>query len=189
MKSKHHLSLFLTAALLIATGCAMWTFDLDIPHLRSIAEQGTCNQSISDYSKIIKKAPNDYGAYLCRGDAYYTEGRYNQAISDYTKAIELYENDSKPYNNLAWVLATCRDSKYRNGADALKLAKKALEIESDACTLDTLAASYAEVGNFEYAMKIQEQAINQLKEEGEEENLAECKERLNYYKDKKPWRE
>ena len=64
-----------------------------------------------------------------------------------------------------------------------------VEIKSDAAELDTLAAAYAEAGNFEDAIKIQEQVIYQLKSQGKEEEMAEIKERLNYYKNNKPWRE
>ena len=153
-------------------------------------EKGLYDMSISDYTKAIEINPKRAGPYFMRGQTYYEKkGLCGMAISDYTKAIELYQKDSRLYNNLAWVLATCPDSTYRNGNEALKLAKKAVEMESAAITLDTLAAAYAEVGNFEDAIKTQEQAIYHLKEKGEEEELAELEERLDSYKAKKPWRE
>jgi tetratricopeptide (TPR) repeat protein len=142
--------MLLAVVLIIATGCVRWQID-GLPTLRdSLAEMGRCN---FDYNKVIKKNPKDFAANLCRGKAYYREGQYDMAISDYTKAIELYPKDDTHYNNLAWILATCPDAKYRNDVEALKLANKAVEIKSVASNLDTLAAAYAEMGNFEDAIK------------------------------------
>ncbi len=63
------------------------------------------------------------------------------------------------YNNLAWIMATCQDKKYRNGAKAVELAKKAISLSNNIDFLDTLAAAYAEAGNFEKATTIQEEVI------------------------------
>lgn len=153
------------------------------------AKRGLYDMAISDYTKAIELYPTGVGAYSNRGRTYAYKGQYDMAISDFNKAIELYPKDDTHYNNLAWILATCPDAKYRNGVEALKLANKAVEIKSVAINLDTLAAAYAEMGNFEDAIKILEQAIYQLKKNGEEEKLTELMERLNYYKDNEPWRE
>jgi tetratricopeptide (TPR) repeat protein len=222
MKCRYELLALLAVVLIVATGCVMLDFDLsNLGHMS--AELGICNQSISDYTKIIKKNPEDYGAYLCRGKHYHARGKYDQAIADYSKAIEIFPEsrsayysrgiiyyekglydmaisdyakaiemspkDARPYNNLAWILSTCPNSTYRNGAEALELARKAAEIQLNACHLDTLAAAYAEVGKFEDAVKTQDQAIYQWKEKGGERELTELMGRLEYYKDKRPWRE
>ena len=87
-------------------------------------------------------------------------------------------------------MATCPDARYRDGAKAVELAQKAVELVPRAFCLDTLAAAYAEVGKFEDAMTTQEKAIALLKkEEGETERLLKLMERLNSYKAHKPWRE
>ena len=56
--------------------------------------------------------------------------------------------------------------------------------------LDTLAAAYAETGNFEEAVITQETAIAFLKcREGESDIPAAYMKRLKSYKAKKSWRE
>ncbi len=58
------------------------------------------------------------------------------------------------YNAVAWVHATCEVAQYRNGKEAVKNATRACELTNfkDANLLDTLAAAYAEAGDFENAV-------------------------------------
>ena len=123
--------------------------------------------------------------YNSRGIAYGQKGQYDQAISDFNKAIEINSMDAQTYNNLAWLFATAKVPRFRNGEKAVVLALKACELsewKNPGC-LDTLAASYARVGDFGNATKWQEKAL-QLFEEGKK---TEAQERLNLYRERKPW--
>jgi len=86
-------------------------------------------------------------------------------------------------------MATCPESRYRDGKRAVELAEKAIALKDDANFLDTLAAAYAEAGRFQEAIKTQERAITKLKQEGETQHLSKCEEHLASYKAGKPWRE
>jgi hypothetical protein len=90
---------------------------------------------------------------------------------------------------MAWIFATCPESRFRDGAKALKLAQKALAVESTPYRLDTLAAAYAESGRFTKAVAIQEEVIDRLRRSGDPALVAECLERLNAYRSRTPWRE
>jgi hypothetical protein len=72
---------------------------------------------------------------------------------------------------------------------ALKLAQKAISLEKTAYSLDTLAAAYAEVGDFARALKTQQEAIKLLLNHYKAEELKIFKERLATYQAKRPWRE
>lgn len=91
-------------------------------------------------------------------------------------------------NDYAWLLATSKFDGLRNGTLALDQATKAVEVESSAPYLDTLAAAYAELGNFEQAISTQREAIASItSDDGEIKDALE--ERLQYYERSEPWRE
>ena len=152
---------------------------------------GQNDKAIADCTKAIDELDlRGTGPYMIRGNAYACEGQHDKAIADYTKAIEINPKASYAYNFKAWLLATCRDAEYRNGAEAVELAKKAVELNPEGYILDTLAAAYAEVGKFEDAITIQEKVIELVKREGKSNPLIDrFIERLKSYKAHKPWRE
>ena len=90
-------------------------------------------------------------------------------------------------NNLAWVLATSPDESLRNGRRAIELATKACEVTDykQPHILSTLAAGYAETGDFATAVEWSKKAL-ELGEESQKEELAK---ELESYQSSKPWRE
>jgi hypothetical protein len=78
-------------------------------------------------------------------------------------------------NNLAWLLATCADAKIRNGKKALEYATRlcALSEWKDATGMDTLAASYAECGQFKEAIQWQKRVLDlaSANQKAESDNL------------------
>jgi hypothetical protein len=87
----------------------------------------------------------------------------------------------------AWLRATCPDEKHRDGNQAVADAKQACESSSwkNMRHLDTLAAAYAETGDFIEAVKWQEQAITLASPALKSEYEA----RLALYRDQQPYRE
>jgi hypothetical protein len=94
-------------------------------------------------------------------------------------------------NNFAWILATERDAKLRNGAQAVDLAERACALNGwkTPLLMGTLAAAYAEAGRFDDAVKMAERAKDKAKEEWLEAVAKRNQELLEYYRQGKPWRE
>ena len=84
------------------------------------------------------------------------------------------EGDTLTLNHLAWRLATCADPKVRDGQSALDYAEKAVAAtkRKNAAHLNTLAAAYAEDGQFAKAVAVQQEAIALLKMEKERKDYA-----------------
>ena len=120
------------------------------------------DRAIADYSKAIEIRPRYAEAYNNRGFSYTQAGNLKAAINDYTRALEINPFFVDAYNNKAWVLATCSDQRIRDGGQAVRLAQKAVELKPDISSMDTLAAAYAAVGNFDSAIDVQKKAIQKL---------------------------
>jgi tetratricopeptide (TPR) repeat protein len=121
-------------------------------------------------------------------------GRHTDAIADYEQAVKNIPEDdddlSGILNNLSWVLSTSPEDSVRNGDRALEAGLKACELTqyNKSHILSTLAAAYAELGQFDKAIEWSTKAV-ELGAKEENEQLEQLKEELKSYQDKKPWRE
>ena len=90
-------------------------------------------------------------------------------------------------NGYAWLRATSRAAGVRNGELALAQAQQALALEPNAAHLDTLAAAYAELGQFDNAVATQREALTlAVADQG---MVREMNLRLEAYSQGRPWRE
>ena len=94
-------------------------------------------------------------------------------------------------NNLAWILATNKDEKIRDGKRAVEVAKSICEATQykNYRFFSTLSAAYAEDGDFENAILITKKAIEMATANGDEKTVSSMKQRLELYQSKKPVRE
>lgn len=114
-----------------------------------------------------------------------------QAIEQYREALKINPKEIIAANNLAWILATCRDQKLRDGQQALKLAKFACDATKNANPgfLDTLAAAYAEVGQYEEAVRTLKHANAIAEKQNQIPFVAASRGRLALYEQGRPYRE
>ena len=110
-------------------------------------------------------------------------GHYDEARKSLEQAVHLEPSDPSTLNDLAWMLATTKDARVRNGRRAVTIATKACALSNwnNAFSIDTLAAAYAAAGNFSDAVKYQEMAISRLKPEDRTAQLAGMQRRLQQY--------
>jgi Tfp pilus assembly protein PilF len=122
---------------------------------------GRPRKAIETATQIISKDSDNYPAIRFRADAYLNIGKHAEAIADFERALALKKDDESLLNNFAWVLATSPDEKLRDGPKALKFATKAAEATKFETphVLSTLAAAYAETGDFENAAKWSQKAV------------------------------
>ena len=149
------------------------------------------DKAIADYSEAIRFNPKHVraNAYIGRGLAWGYKKEYDKAINDYTEAIRLDPKGALAYNNRAWLWSTCTDAKYRDGKQAVQSAMTACELSEwkEPNTVGILAAAYAEVGDFDSAVKWQSKAIGLQRDEKTKEDYRT---RLKLYQEKqKPYRE
>ncbi len=124
----------------------------------------------------------------CRGATVWRKkGEYDIAIADYNRALRLDPKHAYPYNNQAWLWATCPEERFRDGRKAVESATRACELTGwkNCGTLDTLAAAYAEAGDFAAAVRWQTKGMD-LAPEGQK---ADFRSRRELYRTGKPYRE
>lgn len=140
-----------------------------------------------DCEQALKLDPKLSMAYEWRGHILSNEGNYTAAKADLEHALRLDPRNASAQNTLAWLLATCPDDSFRDGKTAVELATKACErigFDQDGY-LDTLAAAYAEIGDFAEAITLQEDVIVRCREAWAEE----AQQRLELYRNQQPYRE
>jgi tetratricopeptide (TPR) repeat protein len=116
--------------------------------------------------------------------------RTTDAVKQYSRALELKPDLAAALNELAWLLATNPDDTLRNGPRAVALAERARDLSGgkDPRLWGTLAAAYAESGQYQAAVKTQTEAIR-LAQGGEPNLLQGMRLRLGHYQAGRPWRE
>ncbi|MGI9516319.1 MAG: tetratricopeptide repeat protein [Pirellulaceae bacterium] len=132
------------------------------------------DKAIRIYNRLLRDDPEDERALRGRGDARLSTGEHEQAIADYEAALAIDDADDGVLNNLAWVLATSTFDELRDGQRAVELALKACELTEygEAHILSTLAAAYAESGDFETAIEWSEKSVEMADPGRQADDLA-----------------
>jgi tetratricopeptide (TPR) repeat protein len=118
-------------------------------------------------------------------------GHADEASAEYAAAFRLYPDWPKAALREAWNLATRPDARQRNGRQALRIAQQACQAThyAEPLGLDRLAAAYAELGQFDEAIKWQRQAVKLFSDDVPAEIRKGVQERLHLYESHKPYRQ
>lgn len=139
-----------------------------------LLRQNKYGDAVPELRALVSQHPNNalYHANLAQSLLMLKQS--NEAADEFRVALRLQPSigpGSKNQtwaNNLAWLLATHPDAAVRNGAEAVEWASKsaaaaasAKQLEAD--FLDTLAAAYAEAGQFDKAVETAYQVVDKAR--------------------------
>jgi tetratricopeptide (TPR) repeat protein len=171
-------------AIRLNPAAASWYGNRGLIHL----EAKKLDEAIADFDSAIELSPTNEVSYRNRALAYSRKKEWAKAAADYARVVELNPDSPVGLNGLAWTLCTAPDDKVRDGKRAVELAKKACDLTDHKTGgyLDTLAAAYAEVGDFAKAVEWQEKALKA----GDlpVKDVDGARQRLELFKAKKPYR-
>jgi tetratricopeptide (TPR) repeat protein len=126
--------------------------------------EGKYELAIQDCNETLRQYPGCVEASLLRASVKVGLGKYAEALKEFNYLISLHPRPvtlARALSDRAWFYATCPDSSFRNGQQAVKDAKAACSIMrwKDENMIDTLAAAYAETGDFDLAVRYAAQAL------------------------------
>ena len=154
-------------------------------------QMGRLDEAIAQYQKAVELQPRFAAAYNNLGKAFRQKNLPSDALASFQKAVTLDPQSLPPQINLAWMLATWPDPSIRNGPRAVALAQQASQLtqDKDASALRTLAAAYAETGQFEQAIATEQKAVGLNSSSGDPASAKMDRQLLALFEAHQPYHE
>jgi tetratricopeptide (TPR) repeat protein len=157
----------------------------------ALFQKGDLDGAIAQWRTTLSIHPYDSGAHTSLGNALVQKGLLREAADHYERALQSDPDSILPLNNLAWVMSTGPDDSLRNNEIAVQLATKANQLskESNPVFIRTLAAAYAQAGQFEKAIETARRASEQANAQGAHDLAVQIREDVDLYQRRTPFRD
>jgi len=154
-----------------------------------LALQDNLDEAIVHLTEALRIKPDSADAHSNLGYALVRQGNLDEAITHFKETLRVKPDWVGPMNTLAWLLATCEQTKFHNPIEAIRLAERACELTNNEnpSFLDTLAAAYAAAGKFPEAVTTAEQALKIAQSSLQRRLAEEIQSRLGLYKAGRPY--
>jgi tetratricopeptide (TPR) repeat protein len=148
-----------------------------------LARKGRLQEAIVQFQQAVENQPDYTEAHFNLGKTLSQTGHDDAAVLEYRKVLKVNPKYLPALNNLAWMQATSPHASLRNGTKAVDFAEQAEQITggNDPSVLDTLAAAYAEAGQFPQAIATAQKAESLARANGNTGLADSIHERLNLY--------
>jgi tetratricopeptide (TPR) repeat protein len=146
--------------------------------------RGKTEEAMDHYGQALRSRPQFYQAHTALGTILLSKGKRSAAAEHFRAALRLHPDDFSALNLLAWLLATGPGESEAEGAEAVELARRAVQLchRRDPALLDTLAAAYARARQFRQAIQIGQLALNLAVAEGNSSLAEAIRNRLSHYR-------
>jgi tetratricopeptide (TPR) repeat protein len=157
----------------------------------ALLEKGELDGAIQVCHSALMIRPADADCHTTLAIALEEKGEPAEAIQHYEKALQLAPRSIPMLTNFAWLLATSQNASLRNGRKAVELAGQADELVGGTNTLvlRTLAAAYAENGEFAKAIRTARSAMQLARMHGEDSLTTDLDQQIGLYQLGIPYRE
>src|SRR2546430_1520143 len=147
--------------------------------------------AIEEWRTTVSLHPNDPGTNASLGNALVQKGLLREAAYHYDTALQSEPDAPLPLNNLAWLMSAGPDDSLRNGPRAVELARKLNRIskQNNPFFIRTLAAAYAEAGQFDLAIETAQGASELANAQSQHALAIQIQEETDLYRQHMPFRD
>ncbi len=156
----------------------------------TLVELGHYDEAGGEFKNAAQLDPSTPWPHFYLAKALAMQGRDGPAAAEFKEALRIEPDNVEILAYAAQLLSASEDPQVRDGQTALAYALEAntLAKGTQPFVLDALGMACAETGQFEEAQQAVQKAID-LAVAAKMNNLESFQQRLEFYKDHKPWRE
>jgi tetratricopeptide (TPR) repeat protein len=153
--------------------------------------RGEVDKAVAQFQTALRLRQNFPEAHNNLANAFLRLGRPKEAVGEYEAALSVAGGNPELLNNLAWLLATCPEPSVRDGKRAAELAQQATQVTGGNIPqiLGTLAAAWAESGQFKEAIATTQRALEMAIAQTNTTQIEIARTRLKLYQANEPFRD
>jgi len=158
---------------------------------KAFLQKGNVADALVHYGKLLELQPDNIEAHNIVGTVLIQQGRTREAVEEWQKVLAIQPDNGNAMSNLAWVLATSPDDSLRDGPKAVQLAQGALRLSDGRIPIifRTLAAAYAESGDFQKAIETARRGLKLADSQGNSSLIADLQGNIALYQEQRPLRD
>jgi Tfp pilus assembly protein PilF len=158
---------------------------------KALLQKGEVADALIHYQKLLELQPDNIEVHNIVGTVLIQQRRIREGVEEWQKVLAIQPDNGNAMSNLAWVFATSPDDSLRDGVKAVQLAQEALRISGRRIPLlfRTLAAAYAETGEFSKAIQTVQEGIELANSQGNSGLATELQDNIARYQEQRPLRD
>ena len=158
---------------------------------KALLQKGQVAEALLHYQKLLELQPDNIEVHNIVGTVLVQQHRVRDGVDEWQKVLAIQPENGNAMSNLAWVFATSPDDSLRDGVKAVHLAQEAMRISNRRIPLlfRTLAAAYAEAGDFSRAIQTSQEGIELANSQGNPGLANELQGNISLYQEQRPLRD
>jgi protein O-mannosyl-transferase len=158
---------------------------------KALLQKGQVADALIHYRKLLQLQPDNIEVHNIVGTVLTQQNRVAEGVEEWEKVLAIQPENGNAMSNLAWVFATVPDQSLRDGPKAVRLAEQALRLSGGRIPIlfRTLAAAYAESGEFSKAIQTAQQGMELANSQGNSGLATELQGNIALYQQQQPLRD
>jgi tetratricopeptide (TPR) repeat protein len=158
---------------------------------KALIQKGQVSDALIHYHKLLELQPDNIEVHNIVGTVLVQQHRVREGMEEWQKVLAIQPDNGNAMSNLAWIYATSPDDSLRDGMKAVQLAEQAMRISGRRIPIiyRTLAAAYAENGQFSQAIQTAQQAFELANSQGNSGLATELQGNIVLYQEQQPLRD